>query len=303
MAETKVVEQIDPHPHDPFPEAPLYYLETLWFQVAGTLCNLECHHCLVSANPTNKTHLMMSLSEVKDHLAQANALGVKEYYFTGGEPFMNRDMLAILEETLKYGPANVLTNGTLIDERLAQKLRQLSEDSIYSLEMRISLDGATAPANDPIRGAGTFQRILKGIQNLARVGINPVITVTEAAPELEKEGKKGREKFFELIQSLGIRQPRMKILSLFHIGEEESRSCGYKTSETLKGFHLTPDDLLKLQCTTSRIVTHEGAWVCPILVNDPGARMGNSLLDSLRPFTLDRAACYTCYAFGVTCRT
>jgi AdoMet-dependent heme synthase len=286
-----------------FPAAPLPYLETLWFQVAGTLCNLECGHCLVSANPTNKTHLMMTLDEVKKHLATAARLGVREFYFTGGEPFMNRDMYAILEETLKIGPANVLTNGTFLDEKAAARLKKLADASPYSLELRISLDGTTAEANDPIRGAGTFERILRAVRCLAVAGLNPVITVTEAAPELEKAGKKGREQFFDLIHSLGIRQPRMKILSLFHIGEEEDRSCGYKNNETLRGLHLTVEELGKLQCTTSRIVTHEGVWVCPILVNDPGARMGDSIESSLRPFVLDRGACYTCYAFGVTCRT
>ncbi|MBV9080580.1 MAG: radical SAM protein [Elusimicrobia bacterium] len=288
---------------DRFPSAPLHYIETLWFQVAGTLCNLECHHCLVSANPTNKTHLMMTLDEVKGHLAAANALGVREYYFTGGEPFMNRDMFAILEETLKIGPANVLTNGTFIDDRNAERLRKLADGSKYSLELRISMDGTTPETNDPIRGQGSFNRILRGIQALANVGLNPVITVTEAAPELEQRGVKGRQAFFDLIASLGIRQPRMKILSLFHIGEEEGRSCGYKKTESLAGMHLTDDELAKLQCTTSRIVAHEGVWVCPILVNDPGARMGDRLEETLRPFELDRGACYTCHAFGVSCRT
>ncbi|MCG3206093.1 MAG: Coenzyme PQQ synthesis protein E [Elusimicrobia bacterium] len=286
-----------------FPVAPLYYLETLWFQVAGTLCNLECGHCLVSANPTNKTHLMMSLEEVKTHLAEAERLGVREFYFTGGEPFMNRDMVAILEATLKIGPANVLTNGTFLEHRMARRLKQLSEGSHYSLELRISLDGTSQETNDPIRGTGSFERILRGIKCLAEGGLNPVITVTEAAPELEKLGQQGREKFFDLIRSLGIQQPRLKILSLFHIGEEVDRSGGYKPTETMKGLHLTGEDLLKLQCTTSRIVTHEGMWVCPILVNDPQARMGDTLQESLHPFLMDRGACYTCHAYGVTCRT
>lgn len=288
---------------DVFPVAPLHYLETLWFQVAGTLCNLLCEHCLVSANPTNKTHLMMTLEEVKRHLETAERLGVREFYFTGGEPFMNRDMYAILEETLKIGPANVLTNGTFIDEKAAARLKQLSDASLYSLELRISLDGTTAETNDPIRGKGTFERIMRAVRCLAAVGLNPVITVTEAAPELGAVGPQGREKFFELIRSLGIRQPRLKILSLFHIGEEEGRTCGYKANETLRGLHLTPDEFSKLQCTTSRIVAHEGVWVCPILVNDPGARLGDSIEHALRPYTLDRGACYTCYAYGVTCRT
>ena len=212
-------------------------------------------------------------------------------------------MLSILEATLKYGPANVLTNGTFIDEKLAQKLRVLYDSSRYSLELRISLDGTTEETNDPIRGKGTFTRILRGIRNLATVGINPVITVTEAAPELERKGKGGREEFYALVRSLGIDRPRMKVLSLFHIGEEEGRSCGYKKHESLEGLHLNTDELLKLQCTTSRMMTHEGAYVCPILVNDPAGRMGMTLNDTLKPFSLDRGACYTCYAFGVTCRT
>jgi MoaA/NifB/PqqE/SkfB family radical SAM enzyme len=285
------------------PAAPLYYLETLWFQVAGTLCNLECAHCLVSANPRNKTHLMMSLSDVKPILARAAQIGVREFYFTGGEPFLNRDMPAILEETLKIGPANVLTNGTLIDDKLAARLADLSAASQYSLELRISLDGATAATNDPIRGRGSFDKIMRGLRHLAAAGLNPVITITEAAPELSRPGAEGREAFYELIRILGISKPRVKIMSLFRIGAEEKRSRGYAPGETLAGLHLSPDDLLKLQCSTSRIATREGIFVCPILVNDPSARLGATLEDALGPFTLDKSACHTCHVSGATCRT
>jgi MoaA/NifB/PqqE/SkfB family radical SAM enzyme len=245
---------------------------------------------------------MMTLDEVKRHLEKADRLGVREYYFTGGEPFMNRDMLAILEATLKYGPANVLTNGTFIDERLATKLKLLSDSSIYSLELRISLDGTTEKTNDSVRGPGSFRRIIGAVRRLAAVGLNPVITVTEASAELSA-GARGRDIFFDLIRSLGVSQPRMKILSLFRIGEEEKRTAGYKENETLRGLHLSSEDIAKLQCTTSRIVTHEGVWVCPILVNEPRARMGNEIDESLRSISLDHRACFTCHAFGVTCRT
>ena len=43
------------------PRAQLRSLDTLWFQVGGTVCNLACSHCLVSASPTNHTHELMSL--------------------------------------------------------------------------------------------------------------------------------------------------------------------------------------------------------------------------------------------------
>src|SRR5204863_97959 len=87
------------HPH-----VQLRALDTLWFQVAGTICNIECTHCFISCSPRNHSHEMMSLADVQRSLDDARGLGVREYYFTGGEPFMNRDMLAILEATLKQGP-------------------------------------------------------------------------------------------------------------------------------------------------------------------------------------------------------
>src|SRR5262249_60788993 len=91
-------------------------LDDLWFQVAGTLCNLTCHHCFISCSPHNRSFGFLGLEAVRHCLEESVALGVKEYYFTGGEPFLNPDMTAILELTLRYGPATVLTNGTVFKE-------------------------------------------------------------------------------------------------------------------------------------------------------------------------------------------
>src|SRR5947209_13437018 len=89
----------------PAPVVPLASLDDLWFQVAGTLCNLECRHCFISCGPHNRTFGFLDLEIVQRALDESVDLGVKEYYFTGGEPFLNRDMAAILELTLRYGPA------------------------------------------------------------------------------------------------------------------------------------------------------------------------------------------------------
>ena len=51
------------------------------------------------------------------------------------------------------------------------------------------------------------------------------------------------------------------------------------------------------------MVTSRGVWVCPILLDEPAARMGESLVETLRPFPLRHGACFTCHAYGVTCRT
>jgi molybdenum cofactor biosynthesis enzyme MoaA len=284
-----------------FPIAPLFALDTLWFQVAGTLCNLQCTHCFISCSPTNHAHEMLTLADVKRRLQEAEALGVKEYYFTGGEPFMNHEFFEILEETLRQGPVSVLTNGVLIRADTAARLKRLSDASEYSLDIRISIDGWDATTNDPIRGARTFERIVGGVRALASAGLNPVLTVTEACEGVAT--RDGRTRFLDFLRSIGLPQPRLKIMPLLRIGAEEQRLRAYESWETLKGRELTADEAGVLQCTGCRMVTSKGVYVCPILIDAPDAKMGETLADTLRPFTLKHRACYTCHEYGLSCRT
>lgn len=286
-------------PHGP--RAQLTSLDTLWFQVGGTLCNLACTHCFVSCSPTNHTHEMMSLAEIRPYLEEGASLGVKEYYFTGGEPFLNPEMESILEKTLRHGPATVLTNGLLLDEQRCTRLERLGRSSTYSLDFRVSMDGFKSETNDPIRGKGTFARILGGISNLAASGLNPVITVTEVHDE--NGSVTGKQRFFELLNELGISKPRLKILPVFQIGAEAERGGAYQIWQRLRAGDVAEEGLDHLQCTSCRMVTDQGVWVCPILVNEPEGRMGSKLADTLGSFPLDHPACWTCHVYGVSCRT
>src|SRR5947209_12707078 len=148
------------------PEVPLAHLDDLWFQVAGTVCNLTCAHCFISCSPHNRSFGFLDLATVRRVLDESVALGVKEYYFTGGEPFLNRDMTAILELTLRYGPATVLTNGTVFKDDWLDRLARAEAASPYSLEFRVSIDGPSAAVNDPVRGPGTFDRAWRGVRQL-----------------------------------------------------------------------------------------------------------------------------------------
>jgi sulfatase maturation enzyme AslB (radical SAM superfamily) len=283
------------------PRVALRSLDTLWFQVGGTLCNLACTHCFVSCSPTNHTHEFMSLAEVERYLAEAVSLGVREYYFTGGEPFLNPEMEAILAATLRVGPAHVLTNGLLLDPARCARLKALEEASDYSLDLRVSLDGYDAATNDPIRGAGTFDRILDGVRNLAAAGLNPVITVTEVCAEAATDV--GKERFFDLLRGLGLDRPRLKVLPVFQIGAEAERGGAYESWQRLRDGEAPDGEWDHLQCSSCRMVTDQGVWVCPILVNEPSARMGEALADTLGSFPLSHSACWTCHVYGVSCRT
>ena len=283
------------------PRVELRSLDTLWFQVAGTVCNLACSHCFISCSPTNHTHEFMGLDEVRGYLDEATTLGVKEYYFTGGEPFLNPEMEAILEATLAVGPATVLTNGLLLDPARCERLATMAAASDYSFDLRISMDGYDAASNDPIRGEGTFERIMEGARNAHAAGINPVLTVTEV--HSENSTPAGRERFFELLRELGIDRPRLKILPVFQLGAQAERAGAYESWQRLADGDVDEGGWDHLQCSSCRMVTDQGVWVCPILVNEPEGRMGESLADTLDGFPLGHPACWTCHVHGVSCKT
>ena len=283
------------------PQVGLRCLDTLWFQVAGTLCNLACTHCFVSSSPTNRTHEFLSLAQIRPFLDEAVTLGVKELYFTGGEPFLNPEMESILEAALRVAPATVLTNGLLLDPERCRRLSHLADRTDYSLDFRVSLDGFSPETNDPIRGDGTFDRILTGVSNLVAAGLNPVITVTEVHEENSSES--GKERFFEILRGLGVSRPRLKILPVFRIGAEAERTGAYESWQRLRESDAFDAEWSHLQCSSCRMVTDQGVWVCPILVNEPQGKMGQTLADTLEPFSLEHPACWTCHVYEVSCRT
>src|SRR5262249_47854741 len=230
---------------------------------------------------------------------ESKPLGVKEYYFTGGEPFLNRDMVDILELTLRYGPATVLTNGTVFRDDWLRRLRRAEEASLYSLEFRVSLDGFTAADNDPVRGAGTFERILRGIRQLVAHDFLPIVTVTRVREDQDETALV--EGFTELLREQGYERPRLKILPMLRIGAEVGRCRGYHTEERVTPEMMEGFDQGQLLCNRSRMVTDRGVYVCPILIEAPDARLGGTLAESLTAYPLRHHACYTCYQYGMLC--
>ncbi|MFQ5499546.1 MAG: radical SAM protein [Candidatus Zixiibacteriota bacterium] len=274
-------------------------LDNLWFQVAGTLCNLRCSHCFISCSPENDRFRMMTLQQIRPYLHEAVQLGVKEFYFTGGEPFLNPEIFDILEEALAIGPASVLTNGTIITARRASRLARLDEQSIYSLEVRVSLDGFDAPSNDRLRGKGSFGRAMRGISRLVGRGMLPIVTAVQTWDQASHD--ETLERFLQLLRSYGYSRPRLKIIPALNLGEfQKNQSDSAETSlvsaDMLDGFEM--DQFI---CHNSRMVAHDGVYVCPILIDFPDARMGNTIAETTGDYQLRHPACHTCYLSGAIC--
>src|SRR4051812_18892942 len=274
------------------PVVHLAHLDDLWFQVGGTLCNLECTHCFISCGPHNRRFGFLDLDTVRRYLDESVALGVKEYYFTGGEPFLNRQLTDILELTLRYGPATVLTNGTVFKDEWLARLARAEAAAPYSLEFRVSLDGFPAADNDPVRGPGTFERILRGVRQVLAHGFLPILTVARTRDDAD-DGALFRG-FVELLRRNGYERPRVKLLPTLRLGAEALRQRGYRDDERVTPEMMEEFDRGQLICDHSRIVTDRGVYVCPILIEAPDARLGATLGGALRPYELRQRACFTC---------
>jgi len=105
----------------------LRHLDNLWIQVSGTRCNIECRHCFNSSGPSTSLGAgagetsfgLMTLDAVSQAIAAAAARGVREIYFTGGEPFLHPQLLEMVACALAVAPTTVLTTEiTEITERL-----------------------------------------------------------------------------------------------------------------------------------------------------------------------------------------
>lgn len=137
-------------------------LKEFWIHLTQT-CNLNCTHCLVSSSPKGErgqdTNFYLSIID------QAYDLGVRRFYVTGGEPFVRDDIFELIRYIAddKNSELIILTNATLFEGKRAEALKSLNRQK---LKFQVSLDGATAPVNDVIRGQGVFYKASKGLKLL-----------------------------------------------------------------------------------------------------------------------------------------
>jgi molybdenum cofactor biosynthesis enzyme MoaA len=283
------------------PLVPFRWLDALWIQVSGTLCNIACRHCFISCGPKANQIPMMTVEEVRRALHEGAASGMRQVYFTGGEPFLHPQIRELVDLALAVAPLTVVTNGLLLDDGTVAFLTERFRTARYTLDLRVSLDGMTSAQNDPVRGRGTFEGVVATLRRLGAAGLSPVVTVVEHEAGLE--GAEARARFLEFVRELGIRQPRVKFLPLLRIGREERRTHGYGPEDALPEEALAPGVESTLLCASGRCVTSKGVYSCPILVERGAARLGATLSEAAHPIRLGFDACRTCVLDGLRCNT
>lgn len=147
-------------------------LNELWIHTNNS-CNLICSHCLVNSSPNEDKGL--STGTIKKIIDDAVKLGTTRFYFTGGEPFMRKDIFDLIDYVCnrKKSELIILTNGTLLKGEIIEWLEKFDKGL---LKIQISLDGSKPEINDPLRGKGSFSQIVKGIKNIVEAGFFPTVT-------------------------------------------------------------------------------------------------------------------------------
>ncbi|MCP4541223.1 MAG: radical SAM protein [Chloroflexi bacterium] len=138
-------------------------------------CNLRCSYCVTESTPTSP-RLALSLAHVRQLVDQATALGFCDIFFTGGEPFMLKEIYEMLAYSSARVRTTVLTNATLL---VGKRLDQLCAVANDNLRVQVSLDGGRPEEHDAYRGQGTWEKTIAGIRQLLARGIHVCISTTE----------------------------------------------------------------------------------------------------------------------------
>ncbi len=128
-------------------------------------CNLRCEHCY-SDSRADKYPGELTHEQGRALLEDLAGFGVPAVLLSGGEPLARADTLELATYARSLGLKLTLsTNGTLIDEARAARIREIGFAYVG-----ISIDGI-GETNDRFRGvSGAFDRAMRGIRNCKAVG-------------------------------------------------------------------------------------------------------------------------------------
>jgi MoaA/NifB/PqqE/SkfB family radical SAM enzyme len=138
-------------------------------------CNLRCSYCVAESHP-KAPRRGINFETFKRIVDEALALGVDRIYLTGGEPFIRKDIYEMLAYSSDKLPTTILTNGMLFNDRRINRLIEIKNEALI---IQISLDGSRPEFHDPIRGQGSWQKTVDGIQRLIDSGFRVRLSTTE----------------------------------------------------------------------------------------------------------------------------
>jgi len=274
-------------------------LKELWFHT-GTICNLNCPVCFEGSSPKSNRIEQLSLEDIKPYIKEALEIGVKQFSFTGGEPFVNKDFINILDYALNYKDCLVLTNAT---EPLLNKLDEIKKfkNKPYKLKFRVSLDSFDENIYDKIRGKGKFRLTIEAMKKLINLGFE-VSVATQSFQNNQSNIYENFQKLFkqyqlpefiDVIPFEDLKKPHQQIET-----PEISKTELYKVK--------TAEEISNIMCSFSRMVLKKNGqtyvYACTLVDDDERYNLGTTLQESVnKKVVLKHHRCYLCFTNGISC--
>jgi MoaA/NifB/PqqE/SkfB family radical SAM enzyme len=280
-------------------------LDTLWFNT-GTLCNLTCANCYIESSPRNDRLDWLGLDDVRDYLdeiAREN-LPTRLIGFTGGEPFINRDIIAMLELVLSRGlHALVLTNAMRPMRKLRAELLGLRDRHKGQLTIRVSLDHYTQAIHEAERGRRSWAPTIDGLVWLAQNGFGLDVAGRRFTAETEDQLRAGYARLFAV---LGISVDAHDPVRLMLFPEmDPGRDVPEITTACWGILHKSPDDVM---CASARMVVKRkdaaapAVLACTLIPYDPRFELGRTLQEASGAVALNHPYCASfCVLGGAAC--
>lgn len=269
-------------------------LKTLWFNT-GTLCNLACVNCYIESTPKNDALVYLTHAEVVTYLDEIarEKLTTEEIGITGGEPFMNPDIIPIMGECLDRGfRLLVLTNAMRPMMKCEKELLKLKYKYGAALTIRVSVDHFRRELHEEERGPRSWEPMMKGLKWLSDNGFTIDIAGRTRWGEDEDELRHGFDAFFKE-NGIKIDARDKKQLMLFPEMDEKA-PVPEITTACWDILGVKPDDMM---CATSRMVVKRkgdekpSVMACTLLAYDQQFNMGQTLKEASKSVHLNHPHC------------
>ena len=277
-------------------------IKTLWFNT-GTLCNIECKNCYIESSPKNDRLVYITFEEVKLFIDEAinKNLGTKEIGFTGGEPFMNKDVLKMIEYSLsKNFKVLVLSNAM---KPMLNRKEDLLKINHQDLTIRVSIDHYQKEKHEEIRGKNTFNVMMEGLKWLNQNNFNYALATRLLWGEQEDQL---RDNFNLFIDKYNLKLDAKSKEQLVTFAEmDEKVDTPEITTACWNLLGKKPDDIM---CSSSRMVVKKktspkpSVIACTLLPYEDEFDLGQNLTNSLKKIYLNHKHCSKfCVLGGSSC--
>ena len=275
-------------------------LQELWFHT-GTACNLACPFCLEGSKPGDRRLDRITLADARPLIDEAVALGVAQFSFTGGEPFIVKDFVNILRYASTFRPCLVLTNGT---EPLLKRRKQIEtlRAQPNPIAFRVSIDYPDRDSHDAARGAGNFDLAWQGLAALHGMGFR-----ISLARQMERgeDGAAVDAAFRDLAAARGV-PPTLNIVKFPDFLTPGMHPKVPQITESCMTKYHDAHTRREFMCAFSKMVVKKNGrmrvYACTLVDDDESYDLGGTLGESLpKRVMLHHHRCYSCFAYGASC--